>query len=388
MVLHFADNNIVSNDPCYKVRSIIDHFRQAFKAPYYPGRELSIDESMCAFKGRLGIKQYMPMKHHRFGIKNWVMCESATGYTFDFYPYIPEKQDERLGSSVVKIFTEPLKDRGHHVYMDRFFSNPCLFKELKEMGTGACGTVNASTVNMPAEFKKDKVKKIIKKGSAPRFMEDGAVVAVAWFDKKPITAMSTIHPATTVTKKLRSKKHPSGFRVIEKPSLIEAYNQHMGGVDRSDQNAVYYKYCHRSKKWYMTYFYNLREKAIINAHVLYKAANSSKSRSEVLDGKMFRLMIADGLLKVANTGTPYRLMPVSTPESLPLRLNRQPTHWLENISGIAKPDCIVCSSRKDHQRHQTRYRCKVCCVPLCPVVCHERYHTLKEYRIRYTTEEE
>ena len=235
--------------------------------------------------------------------KNWVLCESATGYTFDFYPYIPEKRDERLGSIVVKIFIKPLRDRGHHVYMDRFIRNPCLFKELKEMGTGACGTVNASTVNMPAEFKKEKVKKIIKKGSSPikkgsspRFMDDGAVVAVAWFDKKPITAMFTIHSATTVTKKLRSKKHPSGFRVIE------AYNQHMGGVDRSDQNAVH-KYCHRSKKWYMTYFYNLREKAIINSHVLYKAANSSKSHSEVLDCKMFRLMIADGLLKVNQPNT-------------------------------------------------------------------------------------
>lgn len=76
MTFHFVNNadkkekGELGYDPCFKVRPIIDHLRHRFQAIYYPSRELSVDESMCAFKGRLSFKQYIPMKHHRFGIKD------------------------------------------------------------------------------------------------------------------------------------------------------------------------------------------------------------------------------------------------------------------------------------------------------------------------------
>ena len=50
---------------------------------------------------------------------------------------------------------------------------------------------------------------------------------------------------------------------------------------------------------------------------------------------------------------------------------------------ISRPDCRVCSDRKAGERHQTKYRCKGCKTPLCPYPCMERFHTLKNYKIKY-----
>ena len=77
-VLHFNNNDLrpardsPDYDPCFKIRPMIKHLQQKFKEVYYPDKEICVDESMCAFKGRVSFRQYLPLKHHRFGIKDWV----------------------------------------------------------------------------------------------------------------------------------------------------------------------------------------------------------------------------------------------------------------------------------------------------------------------------
>lgn len=47
----------------------------------------SIDEAMTKFKGRFSIKQYLPMKPIKRGIKIWFRSDSETGYTYDVRVY-------------------------------------------------------------------------------------------------------------------------------------------------------------------------------------------------------------------------------------------------------------------------------------------------------------
>ena len=47
-------------DRLYKVRPVLDRVVEAFKVHYKPQKNLSIDESMVGFKGRLAWIQYMP----------------------------------------------------------------------------------------------------------------------------------------------------------------------------------------------------------------------------------------------------------------------------------------------------------------------------------------
>ena len=78
--LHFADNRTLVRDRTSddydvlgKIRPLINVIRQRFRDNYSPHHNLSIDEAMIAFKGRISIKQYMPIKPTKYGIKVWSM---------------------------------------------------------------------------------------------------------------------------------------------------------------------------------------------------------------------------------------------------------------------------------------------------------------------------
>ena len=53
-----------------------------------------------------------------------------------------------------------------------------------------------------------------------------------WKDKHDVLMLSTFHDDTFIKKQRRTCLVPDGVEVIEKPSLVEDYNQHMEGVDK------------------------------------------------------------------------------------------------------------------------------------------------------------
>ena len=64
-------------DPLFKVRPVLESFREQCSTLYKPGREISIDEAMVKFNGRLYFKQYMKAKPTPWGIKVLVQCSSS-----------------------------------------------------------------------------------------------------------------------------------------------------------------------------------------------------------------------------------------------------------------------------------------------------------------------
>lgn len=73
--LHFVDNSTLSppHTPVYnklgKIAPIITMLRNQFADVWNPGKNISIDEAVIPFKGRSSLKQYMPMKSIKWGIK-------------------------------------------------------------------------------------------------------------------------------------------------------------------------------------------------------------------------------------------------------------------------------------------------------------------------------
>ena len=67
------------NDPIAKVRPFIELCDKICRNVYMPRKEIAIDERLLKFKGRLGIRQYIPAKRSRYGIKTYVLCEAGTG---------------------------------------------------------------------------------------------------------------------------------------------------------------------------------------------------------------------------------------------------------------------------------------------------------------------
>jgi hypothetical protein len=75
-------------DPIFKVRNMVTRLNEKYGQYYYPGQNISIDESLVGCKSRTQLMQYLPNKHHhRWGVKLWVLCEAATGYTVHFDVY-------------------------------------------------------------------------------------------------------------------------------------------------------------------------------------------------------------------------------------------------------------------------------------------------------------
>ena len=64
---HFNDNsqydiNNPNQDKLFKIRPIITYLVTKFKTVYFPDREVSTDEELLLWKGRLSFKQYIPSK--------------------------------------------------------------------------------------------------------------------------------------------------------------------------------------------------------------------------------------------------------------------------------------------------------------------------------------
>ena len=57
-----------------------------FKTAYVPGRELSVDEELLKWRGRLSFRQYIPSKRARFGMKSFFLWGS-NGYLHNVLVY-------------------------------------------------------------------------------------------------------------------------------------------------------------------------------------------------------------------------------------------------------------------------------------------------------------
>ena len=98
--LHFIDNESL---PAYqvppklfKIYPVICHLNKKFQTLYLPNPNIAIDESLTLWKGRLSIRQYLPPKASKFGIKTFELCESSTGYLWCFLVYTGKKCSSRI----------------------------------------------------------------------------------------------------------------------------------------------------------------------------------------------------------------------------------------------------------------------------------------------------
>ena len=211
--LHLSDNEqrVIQGQPWYnplfKIRALLDIVEPTYAQYYSPGRELSVDESMIKFKGRVFFKQYMPAKPTKWGVKQFVVSDAKTGFALRHMIYTGKECFQRdsspLSEQVVLELLQGYENKGHVVYTDNYYSSPALFAKLQERGIGACGAVNPNRKNMPAELKSNNLR--LAKGDDPVFYHSGNMVACSWHDTKRVNFISTVDVNTTVHKRIRSK---------------------------------------------------------------------------------------------------------------------------------------------------------------------------------------
>ena len=155
--LHFADNTHLPQpgEPGYdrlgKVRGIMGKVQERFTALYKPHCECAIDEAMIPFQGRSSLKQYMPAKPVKRGIKVLCLADAHNGYMCETQVYEGRagSVEGPLGKRVVLDLSKQLEGKKHHIYFDNFFSSVSLLTTLRDRGLYACGTARQNYRDFP-----------------------------------------------------------------------------------------------------------------------------------------------------------------------------------------------------------------------------------------------
>lgn len=175
---HFNNNQTYHDadeerDRLHKIRPLIDLLKNQCHNVYQPGMNLSVDESLVLYKGRLKFRQYIKINPARFGIKLYELCTSDR-ITLDFLfycgkgmfnendPYENMTSTERIPAVLMKNHT----NKGHVLYTNNFYISPNLAKFFVGNKTHLVGTVRSNRVNYPAEI----VGEMLEKGKGVFFI--------------------------------------------------------------------------------------------------------------------------------------------------------------------------------------------------------------------------
>ena len=247
---------------------------------YTMERDVTIDESLMLYKGKLGWIQYIPLKQARFGIKFYLLFESKSGYVYDMIIYTGKetkinKRYENLPISfqIVMTLLKPLLGKGYCLTNDNFYTSPQLAELLLSHKTDCYGTVKILRKEIPAQLKTKK----LQKGQVSAYRR-GKVLAMKWKNKRDVCLLSTIHSTKTCTVERRRKS-------VTISELVRDYNLTIGGVDCVDQGLCNYSLLRkRGKRYFKNLFSHLLELTIWNAFILYnKTGHKIKSLDFRLD---------------------------------------------------------------------------------------------------------
>ena len=368
--IHLTDPaNEDRTDLLCKVRPLVNLLEQRFQAAYIPGKNISVDEGLVKFNGRLSFKQYMPMKPDKFGIKVWLLADADTYYVPRFQIYLGKNRtnsdlfrEKGLGHYVVWTLGEPYLDANRHFFFDNFFCSADLMQCLQTRNTYACGTVRLNRKDFPADLKRMKLVR-----GEIRTRQSGNLVATMWKDKRVVSLLSTntapepeINAVEQIVRGRRKRVVPP--EAMKKPEVVKVYNTGMNGVDVNDQYRSYYPPGTTSRKWWKYLLWFFMNLSMVNAFILEKLAGKKKRRQLEFRRELAKLLIAgyNGYKRPSNSGK-RAINTVTTEENLN-------GHFLGKIQGRKKA-CAMCAKagrkRPEGRTFETLYACEQCGVSLC-----------------------
>ncbi|XP_061717571.1 piggyBac transposable element-derived protein 4-like [Cydia pomonella] len=363
-----------------KIVRFIDAITKNFRDCYKPTKELSLDESLLLFRGRLSFRQYIKSKKARYGIKFYELTTSD-GFVLNISMYAGNDEEVEKGKKTEKIvmrLMDPYLLKGHHLYMDNYYNSSTLSQKLLDLETHTTGTLRSNRKDNPKEITQKKLKK-----NQHVWTRKNNVYVSKWVDKRPVLMITTCnHP------KLIEVSNRFGVSSM-KPEEVSQYNQFMSGIDRADQMVAYYSSPRKTLRWYRKVFFHVLDLAVWNSFFIYR--KYCKNNSKKYEFVTYREDLIRQLINLTPNLKPEMLMKrnkydnrlkertefvasVSTentgnlshwPEKIPVRANSKKT------SNYMK--CRMCTKKKI--RRETCLRCKGCEEkPALCAICFEEWH--------------
>lgn len=366
-----------------KIKPMMDILIRNFQSAFSPKCELSLDESLLLFRGRLHFRQYIKEQKTKYGIKFYELA-SSDGYILNIELYsgksAPVDSSASKTEQIVFRLMQSYLTKGHTLFMDNYYNSVTLSEKLLNYKTHSVGTLRSSRKRNPKQL----TGKNLKKGEHC-WVRLKKVYISKWKDRREVLMITTKnHPEL-----IQVKNRYGQIRI--KPKEIAIYNEHMSGIDRADQMTSYYSSPRKTIRWYKKVLFYLLDVATWNEFFLHKnyCKNGDKHykflhfREDLIrsltsigpEVKGKHLLIPRNIhdnRKTPATMTQAEAIPSSSgkgghwPERNPLLPNRtRKTTFLK---------CRMCTKKK--LRKETSYRCKTCPEkpPLCPD-CFEEWHS-------------
>ena len=293
--LHFNDNedplhdiNYENRDRLHKLRPLINLFQNRCRTVYNPGKHLSVDESLVLFKGRLKFRQYIKTKRARFGIKLYELCTSD-GITLDLLVYCGKgmfsndapNSDMPTTERIPSVLMSRHLGKGRILYTDNYYTSPTLALYFLQNNTHLVGTIRSNRYNFP----KDLIPIPLEKAKASFYCQEEdpqkpneevyPMLAIKYRANKDKAGgkQKIIFMLSTCHQPIMERAKPNSD--VLKPIAIKSYNQHMGGVDRVDQQLHSLLGLRKTYKWYRKLAFRLVLQMILNAYKIYVQRNNS-----------------------------------------------------------------------------------------------------------------
>lgn len=369
-MLHFSEPRQPQNSRLAKIESVISHAREKFKNLITPYQNLCIDESIVPFKGRLSIKQYLPKKRNRFGIKLFILCDVKTGVIIDFIVYcganteILDPANLGIGGAVVGTLLKDFYYSNRCLYIDNWYTSPKLLDYLFSKNIYACGTVRPNRSGMPTMRQNLNRGQVVAKSRPP-------LMALKWKDKKDIYMLTTIHK-NIMAPSLKEDRR-TGLPVM-KPMAVLDYSKNMGSVDTADMMLSSLQCIRKSVKWHKKIFFHIIDMYLLNSFYSYRHVTSKRN----LSFADFQLCMIRQLIEKYNAQQLLNrpsstIISCNTNNKNPLRiLPGNAVNHLPTLNYSKYQRCKLCSQSK--MRKETRYFCAICKVNLCAAPCFQDYH--------------
>ena len=280
LIMHFIRfanyENLGCEENCLrKIQPFVDIVLAICKNVYKPSQNLTVDESLLLYKGRLYFKQYIPAKRRRFGIKIYFLCESDSGFTSNFCfhtvksdhdNFAPECVSLSVSERVVVHLCQEYLDMGYIVWCDNWFNSVRLASYLLSRKTLLIGTIRPNR-GVPALLQEAAVN--IRE---TKFVRSNDLLLSKFCDKKS-SGQKLVYMIDTKNKVGFSECErvaKGGKKILFKKSdTMSQYNKCMGGVDRSDQILHAYDPTRKSYRWFHKIGIHLIQRMCLNAHIVY-----------------------------------------------------------------------------------------------------------------------
>ncbi|CAK1592150.1 unnamed protein product [Parnassius mnemosyne] len=274
---HVSDvSNDDKTDKLHKIRDMLSMITDKFQNILNPGKYVVIDETMIPWRGRLGFRQYIKNKSHRYGVKLYKLC-TPEGYTYQIEIYTGKKDQKREvdhSQKVVLKLMNNLTEEGRIVIVDNFYTSLSLAEKLLSQKTFLCGTLNIRRKYLPKKVINAK----IKKGQIIGKMNKKGVKILHWVDKRKVLMLTTCkdHDDKLID---TGKKKRGTNESIKKPGCVIMYNETKKGIDYSDQMSSYYTTLKKGIKWWRKVIMELIfGTALINAWIVYNSINDDRNK--------------------------------------------------------------------------------------------------------------